>query len=96
MHTDPTGALKPYSKAFGSNGLRKKMLNELKKRTANHQNIHFAIGHCNNEATALWYKEQIEKLFPVKSIYVTTISPTIGSHSGPGTISIAFLPDFPG
>jgi uncharacterized protein len=96
MHTDPTGALKPFAKAFGSNGLRKKMLKELKKRVANHKNVHFAIGHCNNEATALWYKEQIEKLFPVKSIYVTTISPTIGSHSGPGTISIAFLPDYPG
>lgn len=96
MHTDSTGALKPFSKAFGSNGLRKKMLKELSKRIANHKSIHFAIGHCNNESTAIWYKEQIEKLFPVKSIYITTISPTIGSHSGPGTISIAFLPEYPG
>jgi uncharacterized protein len=96
MHTDPTGALKPFSKAFGSNGLRKKMLKELSKRIGNKKSIHFAIGHCNNESTAIWYKEQIEKLFSVASIYITSISPTIGSHSGPGTISIAFLPEYPG
>lgn len=95
MHTDPTGALKPFSKAFGSNGLRKKMLHEISKRISGLKSVHFAIGHCNNESTALWYKEQIEKMYPVKSIYVTSISPTIGSHSGPGTISIAFLPDYP-
>ena len=95
MHTDPTGALQPFSKAFGSLKLRDKMLEELKKRTKGKQNLHFAIGHCNNEPTALWYREKIQSLFSPKSIYVTTISPTIGSHSGPGTISIAFLPAFP-
>ncbi len=71
------------------------MLHEISKRISGLKAVHFAIGHCNNESTALWYKEQIEKIYPVKSIYVTSISPTIGSHSGPGTISIAFLPDYP-
>ncbi len=94
MHTDPTGALKPFSKAFGSQGLKKKMLQELKKRIGNTPKVHFGIGHCNNEATALWYKAEIEKQFQPASIYVTSISPTIGSHSGPGTISIAFLPEY--
>ncbi len=95
MHTDPTGALKPFSKAFGSKGICNKMLAELKKRVGDKKAIHFAIGHCNNESTALWYKNEIENIFHPLSTYVTTISPTIGSHSGPGTISIAFLPEYP-
>lgn len=93
LHCEKDGSLHPLSNAFGKNGLKKKLLATMKKAIDPNKKYWIAIGHCNNEETALWYKKQIETLFTPSELYVTSIAPTIGSHSGPGTISIAFIPE---
>ncbi|MCE5223247.1 DegV family EDD domain-containing protein [bacterium] len=93
LHTEKDGSLHPLSNAFGQNGLKKKLLSTMKKTMIPGKKYWIAIGHCNNEETALWYKKQIESLFSPTELYVTSIASTIGSHSGPGTISIAYFPE---
>jgi DegV family protein with EDD domain len=93
LHCEKDGSLHPLSNAFGKNGLKKKLLATMKKAIDPNKKYWIAIGHCNNEETALWYKKQIETLFAPSELYVTSIASTIGSHSGPGTISIAFIPE---
>lgn len=94
LHVDTKdGSLHPLSNAFGSKGIRKKMMKMLAKHMEPSKQYRFAIGHCDNLSTAMWYKEQIEKNCNVSSLYITSISCAIGSHSGPGTIAIAILPE---
>ena len=94
LHVDTKdGSLHPLSNAFGSKGIRKKMMKMLAKHMDPSKQYRIGIGHCDNLATAMWYKEQIEKTFKVSSLFVTSISCAIGSHSGPGTIAIAILPE---
>jgi hypothetical protein len=94
LHVDTRdGSLHPLSNAFGLKGLRKKMIRTIQSKLDPSVSYRFGIGHCDNIEDAQWYKEQIQKKCNVSSIFVTSISSTIGSHSGPGTIAIAFLPE---
>jgi len=93
LYCEKDGSLHPLSNALGKNGLKKKMMATIKKNMVPNKKYWFAIGHCNNEETALWYQKAIQKEFSPSELYVTSIASTIGSHSGPGTISIAFFPE---
>jgi len=94
LHVDiRDGSLHPLSNALGTKGLKKKMIKSLKSRMDLSKKYRFGIGHCDNLTDAIWYKDVIEKEFSPSSIFVTSISSAIGSHSGPGTIAIAILPE---
>jgi DegV family protein with EDD domain len=94
LHVDiRDGSLHPLSNAFGLKGLRKKMIKTIQKKLDPTKKYNFGIGHSNNLEDALWYKKEIESKLNPASIFMTSISATIGSHSGPGTIAIAFLPE---
>lgn len=94
LHVDTRdGSLHPLSNAFGLKGLRKKMMKTILRQLEPSKKYRFGIGHSNNMIDAMWYKNELEKTGFPSSIFVTSISATIGSHSGPGTIAIAFLPE---
>lgn len=61
------------------------------EKTKGKSPIHLATLHANaaDEAKALLEKASKE-LNPVESIF-TEVSPTVGTHAGPGTVGLAFL-----
>lgn len=49
------------------------------------------ISHGDALEDALYVKEQIESRFGIKNVMINHIGPTIGAHSGPGTIALFFM-----
>lgn len=49
------------------------------------------ISHGDTPADAEFLQEEIRKRFGYKNVMIHTIGPTIGSHSGPGTVAVFFL-----
>lgn len=49
------------------------------------------IAHGDALEDALYLKELIQEKLPHKEVMINTISPSIGSHSGPGAIGLCFM-----
>ena len=93
LHVDDEGHLIPLSKVRG----RKKSLNALvdymeQKVTDGYldKNDIIFISHGDALEDAEYVKAEIEKRFGITEFKINHIGPTIGAHSGPGTIALFF------
>lgn len=93
LNVDDDGHLIPISKTRG----RKKSLNALvdymEKKTKDgyiDKNDIVFISHGDALEDAEFVKNEIEKRFGIHEFLINHIGPTIGAHSGPGTIALFF------
>lgn len=92
LHVDDEGHLIPLSKIRG----RKKSLNALvdymeeKTRGYSGENDIVFISHGDALEDAEYVKNEVERRFGIKKFLINHIGPTIGAHSGPGTIALFF------
>lgn len=92
LHVDDEGHLIPISKTRG----RKKSLNSLvdymeeKTKGCLDKNDIIFISHGDALEDAEYVKSEIEKRFGIHDFLINHIGPTIGAHSGPGTIALFF------
>lgn len=93
LHVDDEGHLIPISKIRG----RKKSLNALvdymEEKTKGgyiDKNDIIFISHGDALEDAEFVKNEIEKRFGIHEFLINHIGPTIGAHSGPGTIALFF------
>lgn len=95
LHVDDEGHLIPLSKVRG----RKKSLNTLvdymedKMGSYRDQNDIFFISHGDSLEDAEYVAEEVKRRLGIESYLINYVSPTIGAHSGPGTIALFFLGD---
>ncbi|MDO5572985.1 MAG: DegV family protein [bacterium] len=95
LHVDDEGHLIPLSKVRG----RKKSLNTLvdymedKMGSCRDQNDIFFISHGDSLEDAEYVAEEVKRRLGIESYLINYVSPTIGAHSGPGTIALFFLGD---
>lgn len=87
------GEVAPYEKVRGS---RQKILARLVAVAKEHapagKKLRAAVIHAVSPDEAASLKDILEREFMCDEILVATIGPVIGSHTGPGTIAIAFHP----
>lgn len=76
-------------------GSRKKaldsMLVDFKNKLPNIDLDRVFITHPNSDNDALYLKEELLKLAPIKEVCITHAGATISSHCGPGCIGILFM-----
>ena len=93
LHVDNDGRLVPMSNVRG----RKKSLNTLIANMAaqigDYKNEIVFIGHGDSLEDAEYVRDKVKEQFGIESFIVDFISPTIGAHSGPGTIALFHLGD---
>lgn len=95
LHVDNEGHLIPLSKVRG----RRKSLNTLvdmmekKMGSFRGSNDIVFISHGDCYEDALYVKEQVKKKFGIENFIISPIGPTIGAHSGPGTVALFFMGD---
>lgn len=95
LHVDDEGHLIPVSKVRG----RKKSLIALVDYMEAHMGSYrdsndvIFISHGDAPEDAAYVSQLIEQRFGIKSFLINYIGPTIGTHSGPGTIALFFLGD---
>jgi DegV family protein with EDD domain len=95
LHIVKDGSVHQLGTALGgSKGAKKKMLKHIASVTQGMEHLRFGISHALDLKKAKWYQDKIQKLFNPESIFITDLSPTLGTHAGPGAIAIAWLPDF--
>lgn len=95
LHIDMEGQLVPMSTVRG----RKKALNSifndmmecLGDYRAKSDAICIAHGDASDDAELL--ASMVRESLPHKNVYINYVSPSIGSHSGPGTIGLCFWGD---
>lgn len=95
LHVDNEGHLVKVSTVRG----RKKSLKELVQYMDDHmgswghKNDIVFISHSDCEEDAKFVAEEIEKCFGIKSFLINFIGPTVGSHTGCGTVALFFMGD---
>ncbi|MEH7416405.1 DegV family protein [Neobacillus drentensis] len=85
------GKLVPIEKIRGQKKVFRRIIDIMKERGSGLNEQIIGISHADTEATAIEVKEMIINEFHPKEVYISSIGSAIGSHTGPGTISIFFL-----
>ncbi|MGI6176076.1 MAG: DegV family protein [Christensenellales bacterium] len=93
MYVDDNGRLVPLSKTRG----RKKSIRALVDKVIQHAvdpaNNTLMITHGDCMEDVQLALKLIEQEIRFKEVYIREVGPTIGSHSGPGTLAIFFMSD---
>ena len=85
------GKLVPIEKIRGQKKVFRRIIEMMKERGSNFDDQTIGISHADSETIALEVREMIINEFHTKEVYISSIGSAIGSHTGPGTISIFFL-----
>lgn len=92
LHVDDEGHLIPLAKVRG----RKKSLTELvnymeqKMGSYRDRNDIVFISHGDALEDAYFVRDEVMRRFGISNVMINHIGPTIGAHSGPGTIALFF------
>ena len=95
LHIDDEGKLVALSKVRGRKKSIATMLDNMEQKLGSFKDKQVVIGimHGDCEEEALQIKGMIEERFGYKDFLIEPIGPSIGAHSGPGTLGLAFLGD---
>ncbi|MDY5972573.1 MAG: DegV family protein [Butyricicoccus sp.] len=93
LHVDDEGKLVAVGKVRG----RKRSLEELVGRMASlvgrYENPVVCISHGDCPEDAAYVQQLVRERFGVQEFLVNEVGPSIGAHSGPGTVALFFLGD---
>lgn len=91
LHTADDGKLYVTGKVRGRKAAIEYLINSVGERAVDvtNQDIFIVHGDCEDEAK--YIESEIKKRYKVKNTVVNCIDPVIGSHSGPGTLSVFFM-----
>lgn len=94
LHVDTEGHLIPIGKERGRKKSLLSLVDYMEKKMGqfgpeNEKMIFISHGDC--EEDALFVKDEIEKRFGYHNFMINHIGPTIGAHSGPGTVALFFM-----
>ena len=74
---------------------RKKSLNRIVElaveKIGDRRPVYLAVIHANAVEDAEMVMEMMGERLPLKARVVTSVAPTVGTHTGPGTIGIAYM-----
>ena len=91
LHVDDEGKLVAVGKMRG----RKHALDDLVKRMGeqigDYENKTFFISHGDCLSDAEYVRDQVKEKFGISDCLINFVGPSIGAHSGPGTIALFFL-----
>ncbi len=84
------GKIKLFGIGFGKN--KAKMLVREISRQKKGKEIRVAIAHADREKDAELLKKELETMPGVRVLFVSSVSPVVGTHTGPGALLVAFYP----
>lgn len=95
LHVDDEGHLIPLTKERGRKKALLKLVDLMEEKMGSYKgkNDVVFISHGDSMEDALFVKEEVTKRMGIESFIINTVGPTIGAHSGPGTIALFFMGD---
>lgn len=71
-----------------------RLIELIQEKVGHRKPVRLSVLHANAEAEALAFMERLQQAFPVSDvaeIVCTSISPVLGTHTGPGALAVAYL-----
>ncbi|MDQ5983140.1 MAG: Protein DegV [Eubacteriales bacterium SKADARSKE-1] len=91
LNINDEGFLTPKGKVRGRKTSLQALINEMEKGWVKSENEVIFISHADALDDANFIADQIREKFGVENIVISYIGPTIGSHTGVGTIALFFF-----
>ncbi|QKS71475.1 DegV family protein [Paenalkalicoccus suaedae] len=85
------GEVYPYEKVRGQKKAIQKIIDRLKDEYEG-KTLHVGISHAKASDDAAMIMEAVKSQFKVEREVITDIGPVIGTHVGPGTVSVSVTP----
>ena len=95
LHIDNEGKLVAVSKVRGRRKSLSTMLANMEAKLGSYKDKQIFIGimHGDCEEEALVLRDMVKEKFGYENFVIEPIGPSIGAHSGPGTMGLVFLGD---
>lgn len=95
LHVDEEGHLVPQSNVRGRKKSLLKLVDNMEKQMGAYtgKNDVVFISHGDALEDAEFVREEVKRRFGIEKFIINRVGPTIGAHSGPGTIALFFMGD---
>ncbi len=95
LHVDDEGHLINIGKVRGRKKSLIELVNLMEQKIGDHvkENRTIFISHGDSPEDARIVADEVKKRFGIDSFLINFVGPTIGAHSGPGTIALFFYGD---
>ncbi len=95
LHVDDAGHLVAVGKVRGRKKSLTALVDAMEKQIGSwrDKNPVVFISHGDCEEDALFVRDLVESRFGIHEFLINTIGPTIGTHSGPGTVALFYMGD---
>lgn len=91
LHMDNDGKLTPVSKVRGRKAALSALIEKMQQTIKDPDGQTVFIAHADCPEDADFLRNKIQVLYPTVEIITVVLDPVIGSHTGPGTISVYYL-----
>lgn len=91
LHMDDEGHLVPLNNVRGRKKSLLSLIDNMEAQMGDMTNEIVFISHGDCESDARFVAEQVKARLGIDCLIMNNISPTIGSHSGPGTVALFHL-----
>ncbi len=85
------GKLEPVERVRTKGKAVKRMVDLAEERIAGRSPVRIAVLHANAQADAEALLAELKERFKPLEAAITDVSPAVGTHTGPGTLGVAFL-----
>lgn len=91
LHVDDEGHLIAVGKVRGRRKSLNALVDRMEEQVKGFENDTVFISHGDCLEDAQYVAEQVTKRFGITDIMIHYVGPTIGAHSGPGTVALFFV-----
>jgi len=91
LHVDNEGKLTSLSNVRGRKKALTSLVDNMAKKIEGYQNDTVFISHGDCLEDAQFVADMIKERFGITNIIINYVCPTIGAHSGPGTVALFFM-----
>ncbi len=85
------GALEPLERVRTKKKAMNRMIEIVEERAAGRKPLNIAVLHANAEADANKLLEDVKAHFKPERAVITDVSPSVGTHTGPGTLGLSYM-----
>ena len=91
LHVDNEGKLTAVGKVRGRKNALKALVDNMEKQIGEYENPEVFISHGDCLEDAELVAEMVGERFGSKIFLINYVGPSIGAHSGPGTVALFFM-----
>jgi DegV family protein with EDD domain len=85
------GRVEPLERVRTKSKAIARMVEVAKERIGDRKPVHLSVIHANALDQAEKVAELLRQQIPSEGLIITDVSPAVGTHTGPGTLGVAYM-----